>query len=126
MQQLKRFNLTGGRNKMDKTKIYQSMKIGELESAVDKLVYNLKIEGIRFVEGAFDCGKTDGLFLDFKSHRMLPDKKYSYGLVGKALQDEFMKDMGVEKRDELVGREVMAVIEKENKTWEGIVPYKIK
>ena len=109
---------------VDKNKLYQNTKIGELETVSGKWVLNFKIEGIRYVEKAY--GKEDGLFLDFDSHRMLGDKKYSYGLAGKVIQNEFFSDMGVNNAEELVGRAVMGIVEKKDKILEGLVAYKIK
>lgn len=81
--------------------------------------YPLKIENARFVEGAYDNGKTDGLFLELR--KPLDNKLYYYGLVGRGLHFQFKKDMKVAYFDDLVGKYIIGRLNEDKSKLEDLM-----
>jgi hypothetical protein len=106
-------------------KIFRSMEIIEEEKpSREEIEFPLKIESVRFVKGAYDCGKTDGLFLILKNDLLLKDtERFYYGFVGKKIHDAFIDDMGLNNVYSLNGKYVRGYLGLNGLELDGLSPY---
>ena len=98
---------------------YKSMKVEWEEDPHLMDAYPVKIEKVRFCSGAFDCGKTDGLFLQL---RLFPeDKLHYFGLVGKEIHDMFKDEARVEDFSYLQGRYILGNFNEDKSKLESLM-----
>lgn len=82
------------------------------------------VEGVKSFSKLY--GDKNSLSLKLKPHFEGPDSELgvnsSYGLIGEDYQKEFLEDMGLNKSEELVGKIVLGVIDKEKGLRGLVVP----
>jgi hypothetical protein len=106
------------------TKIYQNMEIRD-KCTPDELMRAkfIEIKAARFCEKAF--GEEDGLFLELQKY---PKKGQVnlilyYGFVGDICNKFMKKGMKVKKTEDLVGRIIMGILNKDKPLLDGLLAY---
>jgi hypothetical protein len=97
-------------------KIYQNLGIGDEKRLREGSVgYTFKINSASILPHAYEGEDTLGLQMSTK----FETTSCGYGLIGK-VKDEFMTDMKVGKVEELVGKEVVGFMHKDEPVLQGL------